>query len=545
MRSSTAALLWEIWRRNRIAVAVIAAATVAGRLLDYAEQPTDDPSSLIALLSMVAFVFLFGIFSYTEPSGARGIGSFPRRLFTLPVSSLRLVALPVLTGLASVELLYLLWLGPLSRGGTLSTPFVAVLLGASMVFFQAVFWMLERLGPLRLMIAGAVTFLVYGAGLLPSWPPSPTPPWRSEAAVSTVVAALAVVVFLLAWRHIIRLRCGGGERSTSRLEPLIASTTGTLPRHQTPFASPAAAQFWFEWRCSGLVLPVLVGGALVGVVAPLSWVSRGDASGSLQLLLGTLATPIVLAIPVGMAFARPTFWSEDLSLPAFVAIRPLTDEQIVAIKMKVAAASVAISWLLTICFVGLWLSLWGNVDSVSQLAIQWWAFHERSHVSVYGTVALILIAGVVLTWRFLVSRLWSGLSGSRLLFMASVMSAVLVVIAGMVFPADRLPGWMLADPARMARVVWLLSIAVVAKCGLAAYSWRRVSARHLRQYSLLWAAATTCVLALTMVLWGVVRIYVALDIHRFQALMILVAVLAVPLARVGLAPSRLARNRHR
>jgi hypothetical protein len=319
---------------------------------------------------MVSFLFLFGVFSYTESSGTRGIGTFPRRLFTLPVSSLRLVALPVLTGIASVELLYLLWRGPLSRGGTLSTPFVAVLLGASLVFFQAVFWMMERLGPLRLMIAGAVTFLVYGAGLLPSWPPSPTPPWRSEAAVGTVVAALAVVVFLLAWRHIIR--------------PAVAAAAGAAPidssrsSHRLPahchdikhrLASPAAAQFWFEWRCSGLVLPVLVGGALVGVIAPFSWVSRGDASGSLQLLLGTLASPILLAIPVGMAFARPTFWSEDLSLPAFVAIRPLTDEQIVAIKMKVAAASVAISWLLTICFVGLWLSLWGNVDSVSQLAI--------------------------------------------------------------------------------------------------------------------------------------------------------------------------------
>ena len=123
------------------------------------------------------------------------------------------------------------------------------------------------------------------------------------------------------------------------------------------------------------------------------------------------------------------------------------------------------------------------VDAVSQLAIQWWAFHEHSVLSVYGTVALILIAGVVLTWRFLVSRLWSGLSGSRPLFMASVMSVVLVVIAGMVFAADRLPGWVLDDPARMAGVVWLMSIAVVAKCWLAAYSWRRVSARHLRQYS--------------------------------------------------------------
>jgi len=545
MRSPTAALLWEIWRRNRMAVAVIVAATVAGRLLDDAEQPTDDPSSLIALLSMVSFLFLFGIFSYTEPSGTRGIGSFPRRLFTLPVSSLRLMALPVLTGIASVELLYLLWLVPLSRGGTLSTPFVAVLLAASMVFFQAVFWMLERLGPLRLMVAGAVVVAVYGIGLLPSWPPSPSPPWRSEVAVGAVVVALAAAVFLLAWRHIIRLRCGGGGRGAYQLEPLIASTAVVLPRHRTPFASPAAAQFWFEWRCAGLVLPVLVAGVLVAVIAPFSWFARDDASGSLRLLLGTLATPIILAIPVGMAFARPTFWSEDLSVPAFVAIRPLTDEQIVAIKMKVAAGSVAISWLLVVSFVVVWLSLWANVDAVSQLAIQWWAFHEHALMSVYGTVALILIAGVVLTWRFLVSRLWSGLSGNRPLFMASVMSAVLVVIAGMVFAADRLPGWVLDDPARMAGVVWLMSIAVVAKCWLAAYSWRRMSARHLRRYLLVWGTATTCLLTLTMLLWGVVRIYVALDIDRFQGFMILIALLAVPLGRVGLAPSCLAGNRHR
>ena len=521
------------------------AATGAGRLLDYAEQPTDDPSSLIALLWMASFLLLFGVFSYTEPTGTRGIGSFPRRLFTLPVSSLRLTAVPVLTGIASVELLYLLWLVPLSRSGTLSTPFVAVLLGASMVFFQGVFWMLERLGSLRLIVAGAVVVVVNGIGLVPSWPPSPPPTWRSEAAVGTIVATLAVAVFLLAWRHIIRLRCGGAGRNAYRLDESIASAANMWPPHRRPFASPVAAQFWFEWRCSGLVLPVLVGGALVAVIAPFSWFMRDDAGGALRLLLGTLAMPIVLAIPVGMAFARPTFWSEDLAVPAFVAIRPLTDVQIVAIKMKVAAASVTISWLLVVCFVGVWLSLWANVDAVGQLAIQWWAFHEHSVWSVYGTVVLILVAGVVLTWRSLVSRLWSGLSGSRPLFMASVMSAVVAVIAGMVFAADRLPGWMLDDPARMAGVVWILSVAVVAKCWLAAYSWRRLPGRHVRLYLLLWGAATGCLLTLTMLLWGVVRIYVALDIYRFQGLMFLVALLAVPLGRVGLAPSCLARNRHR
>ena len=67
----------------------------------------------------------------------------------------------------------------------------------------------------------------------------------------------------------------------------------------------------------------------------------------------------------------------------------------------------------------------------------------------------------------------------------------------MVFAADRLPAWVLDDPARMAGAVRLMSIAVVAKCWLAASSWRRVSARHLRQYLLVWGAATACLLTLT------------------------------------------------
>lgn len=38
--------------------------------------------------------------------------------------------------------------------------------------------------------------------------------------------------------------------------------------------------------------------------------------------------------------------------------------------------------------------------------------------------------------------------------------------------------------------------------------------------------------------WGVVRIYVALDVYRFQGLMTLIPLLAVPLVRVGLARRR-------
>lgn len=38
----------------------------------------------------------------------------------------------------------------------------------------------------------------------------------------------------------------------------------------------------------------------------------------------------------------------------------------------------------------------------------------------------------------------------------------------LVFAGDRLPGWVLDDPARIAGVVWMMSIAVIAKYWLAA-----------------------------------------------------------------------------
>jgi hypothetical protein len=164
----------------------------------------------------------------------------------------------------------------------------------------------------------------------------------------------------------------------------------------------------------------------------------------------------------------------------------------------------------------------------------------------YGTAVLVAVAAMVLTWRFLVSRLWIGLSGKRPLFVGSVVSIVVLVIASLVLDAGRLPGWLLADPARLSPLVWLAAGAVVAKCGIAAYAWRGVGPRYLRAYLLAWLAATTLVVVSSVVLWGIVRTYVPpLDNDRARSLVILIALLVVPLARVGFAPFWLARNRHR
>lgn len=528
MHSPTYGLLWETWRRHRDTAVAIAGLTVAGRLLD------SEPSSLVDVLKMTSFLLLFGIFNYTDSTGSHGVGRFPHRLFTLPVSSLRLAAVPVVAGVASVELLHLSWTVAASRDGSTSPMFVAVLLGALMVFYQAILWTLERLGPLRLVVAGAVAIIVFAIGLLPSFAPTPPPLWRSEAIVAAMTAGVAVVSFLLSWRHIARLRYGGGASSAWQLEWLIAPLSAAMPARRTAFGSPAAAHFWFEWRSSGLALPTLVGGVLLAIVAPLSWFARHDPADTWRLLLITLGAPIILAVPVGMAFSKPTFWSEDLSLPSFVAVRPLTADDLVAVKVKVAAAAVVTSWLLVLSFLTVWLSLWANLGVVSRFVSQLWTFHGQSVAAVCGVIALAVMVGMFLTWRLLVCRLWSGLSGNRALFVASVLSAVVGVIGAIAFDETWLTGWPFDDPERVTRAVWIVAMAVAAKYLLAAYSWRRVSAPYLRQYLLVWGAGTACFLVLAI-----------LHFSRFQGLMILLSLLVVPLGRLGLAPSCLARNRHR
>ena len=548
MRSWTA-LLWEIWRQHRSTIAVIVALTVAGRLVDVldsssrAAEVAADSSPLTVLLSMVAFLLLLGVFNFTEASDNRGLGRFPRRLFTLPVTSLRLVTVPMLSAVASMELLYLLWMPALSRDGTVSVPFVALLFGALAVFYLCTLWTLERAGSLRLIVLGVIAIVVFVVGMLPTFPPTPPPFWRSEFALANAIAGLAGVAFLLAWCHVERLRTGGEPAPrTVSLFGWVSAATSTRRR---AFASADAAQFWFEWRASGLVLPALVGSILLLIVMPATWLVRSHARETFLLLLAALATPMVLAVPVGIAFSKPTFWSEDLAVPAFIAVRPVSSEDLVAIKLKVAAMSAALTWLIVLAFVTACLLSSANLDFLATFAIQLWTLYGRSVAAVFGIAALAAIAGLFLTWRCLVSRLWSGLSGMRPLLVGSVASIVTLIVAGVAFDGHRLPGWLLADPARVAPLAWIAAVAVVAKYWMAVYTWRRLAPHYLRTYLPIWFAGTASCLGLGLVVWDLVRLYVPIDVDRVRSIVILMALLAMPLARVALAPAMLTRNRHR
>ena len=550
MRSPVAALLWDIWNRHRQLVWAIAALTAIGWAVDIADragQPdgaSSESNPVVTMLGLLAFLMLFAVFNYTESDGDGALGRFPQRLFTLPMSSLRLVAVPVLAGVAAVALLLGAWLPPLTRGGSASPAFVALLVAAFMVFYQSVLWTLPRLGPLRLLLLGAIAIALFAIGILPAFPPGPPPAWRSEVVLSGGIALLAGFAFVATWRHVASVR-SGGDREARRLSRLLWAVADALPSRQRAFATPTGAQVWFEWRSSGMTLPILAGGIVVFVIAPLSWIARHDAGDTLRLLLATLATPIVLAVPVGLAFAKPSLWSDDLSLPGFVAVRPLSAGEIVAVKVETAMLAAGASWIVILLFLAVWLSSWANLDAVRAVTNQLWTLHGRSSLAMFGIALLLLLSGLFLTWRFLVSRLWVGLSGHRRLFMVSAVSLALIAFGAAVIEAGELSRWLIEDSDRAASVVWIVALAVLAKFVLAGYGWRQAALPLRRRYMLVWLVGVGCFVALAGLVWRLVKMSVPAASDDIQMLLMLAPLLVVPLGRPGIAPLLLARNRHR
>jgi hypothetical protein len=544
MHSPVVPLLWEILRQGRTSLVALAGATGLSWLIDYAERgnpPGPFPAMHNEVLGLLSFVILIEMFSFVESSGGRGMSRFPRRHFTLPISTLQLVAVPAVAGIVGIELLYLVWKGRLSDAAPAHQLFVAVLLGAFMIFYQASMWTLERVGPLRLIFLGAISIAFFWIGSLPSMGEREASWWRTRPVLGGVVAALAVVQFFLVRRAIGRLRSGGPDGG-SRIGVMMGRLSDAIPRRRTGFRSARTAYFWFEWRCSGTGFPLLVAGALVFLLGPVTLTTGNDPGTTTRILVGALALPLVLAIPAGMGLSKPLFWSEKMSLPSFVAVLPLSDAELIAIRIKVAAVATVIAWLLVFGFLAAWLSLWGDGASVGRLLAELRAADERWWP---GILALVVGSAMFVSWRFSVAGLWAGMSGQRAWFMASLAPIGVLIVAGAVFDIGALPGWIGADLSRLTPFLWAGVLAVVVKLWLAARGFRRTTRRWPIWYVVTWLAGVGCLIGLG----AVVMSYAGRDLsdsntNRLWAAFILLAVLLMPIARVAWAPWFLGRNRH-
>lgn len=566
LRRPITALFWDISRRRSGSVIALAGLMLFGLVFKLSLPARvllnnrDIFQNISGMLMAASVVFVLAVFNFTESSPEREWTGFPYRMFVLPLPTVFLVALPLISGMAGMSLVCGFWLRViLERADAPEAGWLTLLLVSFTAFFQAVVWCLAGVRVGRLLALGLAGLGYVFVGFLP-WQQIWTSDWYSKKNLTVILCGQILLLFGISWYCVSCQRCGGGRRP-NWFRAALEWFLDLLPRRKADFVSASGAQFWFEWRRSGIILPLCVAGILVFFIRPLSLTFRHDGSETLHLLCWTLAAPVILAAVIGKGFSKPDFWAGELSFPAFYTVRPIASGEMVVVKMKVAALSAAISWVLVVVFLCFWLPGWADLDSLNTIRIGFWMAYGHSLRWEKLIAVLIVVAGMFSTWKCLVDGLWNGLSGRWRVFLGPPIAYGLLLFLGIVVLSVMLNhdaavrAWFFANPDRP--LSWLEDIAAAAlivKFILAARAWRDISARRVGKYLVLWLCSTGCLLALVLVLWAhglfdLVLIslfgFLPWDTKRLVALLIFSALLVMPLARIGLARSSLEKNRHR
>src|SRR5205807_503799 len=118
-------------------------------------------------------------------------------------------------------------------------------------------------------------------------------------AVATVAVVVLTAVAYLGALFTVELQRHGGARGWAWWRKPSELIAVALPRRRTPFASPARAQFWFEWRRNGVVLPFCVAFVLLFIIGPILGTWGRIPEVTLLACAWSILLPIFLAGFVG------------------------------------------------------------------------------------------------------------------------------------------------------------------------------------------------------------------------------------------------------
>ncbi|PYO79990.1 MAG: hypothetical protein DMD63_02545 [Gemmatimonadetes bacterium] len=544
MRSPAAAVAWEFRQRHRWGLIVLAGYLVVMVTIKLAVlargRPIylDSPESFgfVVMGPVTAtFTYLLAVFSFGLDGdlGARR-SMYPTRMFTRPLTTGALAGLPMLYGIATIFVLWLvtrlfaLW----PTGSHIPSLWPGLMLASLLAWTQALTWMPYPLPGLRIIVAVlwlgtidtiAILALHFNA---------------RESLMLGILAPQIPLAYLVARFAVARARRGDVPDWRGGFVRL-AQVADALSRRREHFRSAARAQAWFEWRRHGRSLPGWVA-ILLPFELVLLWVAGDSNSLVFTILLAVLLTPPFMATFAAAAVSKSSpDASDSYGVNPFIATRPLTNAELVAAKLKMAVWSTIAAWVLVLIAVALALELSGTAAVVLE---RW---HRFSAV-VGGPRAVVLLllilwGCIASTWTQLVQSMYIGLTGRAALINGSVVLVLGFFVlfgpfAEWIVETRRLGEIWSALPLIFALLVALKMIAA-GWIGVRLYHRRLVSDRTLVTGAACWSLAV-------FALYGVL-IWLLDTPHIPHYLLMLVAILSIPLARLSAAPLALAWNRHR
>jgi hypothetical protein len=534
MRGAGRAIAWDFARHHRFGLVLLAAYLAAFAAIELwvlgpeARLRFDPPNGLASLLVIpvtIAFFYLVGVFTYGLSGDlAARESTFPRRMLPLPVKTAALAGWPMLHGAIAAVALWIV-AAALARGiggGDTRLPWLwpGLLAAAWLAWMQALTWMPYGLRGVRVVAAIAWLVAVDAIVVLAIYLGA------SEATMVAMLAPQLPVAYAVACYAVGRARRGDvPDWSFTR----AGSATGR--RAQEGFRSASQAQAWLEWRRHGWALPLLVT-AVVPFDLLLLFIPGNDTPAIVfAIVLLVSVTPPVMA-----ALSAPAFGS----FTPFAATRPLASVALVAAKLRVAAVSTLVAWMLVVVLGAAALVISGTMPVVREKVGGFFEFAGPLRAS--AVVALLAAALLASTWKNLVQSLCVGLTGRLWL----VRSSVLLVCALLVAAGPALLAVSRSEAARFFlwdNLPWIIAALVCAKLLAAAWIAIRLHGERILSDRALAAGAATW-LATVVVLYGFLEWLAAAPVFPFYFLAG-IAILAVPLARVSATPLALARSRHR
>jgi polyhydroxybutyrate depolymerase len=546
MRSAAAAFAWEFRQRLRwglIALSVYLAVLALFQFVIFGPRspihPLREMTFAFTVLVPLSFAFLYflAVFSYGLAGDLTARHSlYPARMFTLPVSTAALAGWPMLYGTVTMAGLWvaaaLLALWPSGVPAPLVWP--ALFAAAFIAWLQVIAWMPYGLPGLRMIAAvlwlTAIDAVVFTAIELEA----------RESVMLAIMAPQVPLAYLAARYAVGRARCGDTP-DWRGLFARLGRIADVLPRRGGRFPSAARAQAWFEWRQHGRSLPAWVAILVPFEVLFLYLVRHEPSVLTMIALVVLLLTPPFLAAFVAVTVGRSSpDASNAYGLTPFVATRPLSTAALVAAKLRMALVSTLFAWLLVLVAIPLGLTVSGRWPVVFEKAGGLTDFFGAPRAVV---LALLCLLGLLATtWKQLVQGLSIGLTGREGLIKSSVLIRLSsLVLIGLIAH--------LLNVSRDARIFlwnavpWIPAVPVFFKmCAAAWIATRLYRDRLLGDRALVTGAAAW--LAAVLALYGVLA-WILDTPHIGHFFLVLLAILAVPLARPSAVLLALASNRHR
>jgi hypothetical protein len=204
-----------------------------------------------------------------------------------------------------------------------------------------------------------------------------------------LVAAYAIAVFGVSRDR--RGDCVGWPNLWGRLAALM----DLLPRRQKPFNSPAAAQFWREWREKDWVLPAVCGLWVAVIILLGVFGVTGARTAALQfavMLQVGLAAPVFAGMIIGQCGRKS-------KIDDFKATLPVSNSRLSAMILRSGSVGLLSTWVIYVAAVLFMLGWYFMVGQIDEIPLEeYYGFKNTVRQLGYINALFLVVAGIIVIW---------------------------------------------------------------------------------------------------------------------------------------------------